>query len=73
MYASVWQYEVTVAHVDESDLKSRFDGKILNSDLRSVVRSKSSRAYLAYDVTSATRANSTRPPPLHLEYPTGQR
>jgi hypothetical protein len=39
-YASVRRYKDTVAHVDQSDLKSRFDGKILNSDLRSVARSK---------------------------------
>jgi hypothetical protein len=39
-YASVRRYKDTVAHVDQSDLKSRFNGKILNSDLRSVARSK---------------------------------
>jgi hypothetical protein len=39
-YASVRRYKDTVAHVDQSDLKSRFDVKIFNSDLRSVVRSK---------------------------------
>jgi len=39
-YASVRQYKDTVAHLDHSNLRSRFGGKIHNSDPRSVARSK---------------------------------
>jgi hypothetical protein len=39
-YASVRRYKDTVAHVDQSDLESRFNGKIVNSDLRTTARSK---------------------------------
>jgi hypothetical protein len=35
-YPSVRRYKDTLTHVDQSDVKSRFDGEILNSHLRSV-------------------------------------
>jgi hypothetical protein len=54
-----------VAIADQSDLKSRFDCKILNTHRRLMARSTEGYAYAAFDMTAATLATSATQPPLY--------